>query len=423
MKFVKRGSTLYLRKRVPKRFEPVEDRKFIWLSLHTDSEMVAKAKHNQIWNNMLEAWEAKLDGSNSEGEGRMKAARELAAKRGFRFMSADKVASLPLDELVRRVEAVRMRNGTPDKLEAAAILGGARAPRMTVSRALEAYWKIARSKTLNKSADQVRRWENPRRKAVSNFVAAMGDLDLSEITTRDLHSFKDWWVDKIEAEGLTANSANKDFTHLTSMLRDVAMVEEIKLSFETKGLAIKETENRTRPPFSTEWLRKKVLADGALNGLNGEARAILLGMVNTGYRPSEGAMLTRDQIILEANVPHIKIEPVNGRQLKTIHSKRIIPLCGVSLEAFRAYPDGFPRYADSPSLSDTINKFLRENGLLESPKHSLYSLRHSMEDRMLAAGFDERIRRDILGHSLQRERYGAGAQLVHVHELISAIAF
>jgi integrase len=144
-------------------------------------------------------------------------------------------------------------------------------------------------------------------------------------------------------------------------------------------------------------------------------------MVNTGYRPSEGACLTAAQIRLDHNVPHISIEPV-GRQLKSAYARRIIPLAGVSLEAFRQCPDGFPRYADNPALSATVNKYLRANGLMESPGHSLYSLRHSFEDRMLAAGIDDRIRRDLFGHRLTRERYGKGADLDHLLRVIQAVA-
>ena len=143
-------------------------------------------------------------------------------------------------------------------------------------------------------------------------------------------------------------------------------------------------------------------------------------MINTGYRPSEGAGLTSAQIKLDHAVPHISIEPV-GRQLKSQYSKRKIPLLGVSLEAFKQFPDGFPRYHNSASLSNTVNKFLRENGLLETPDHSMYSLRHSFEDRLLAAGVDERLRVDIFGHRLNRERYGAGASLEHVQREIQKI--
>ena len=172
------------------------------------------------------------------------------------------------------------------------------------------------------------------------------------------------------------------------------------------------------------WLviREKILKSGALDGLNKEARCILKVMINTGARPSEIAALTTDQIRLKVNVPHFSIEPV-GRQLKSANARRTIPLVGVSLEAMREFPDGFPRYRNSPaSLSATVNKYLRGNGLLETPEHTLYGLRHSFEDRQLAAGVDERIRRDLLGHSLNRERYGKGASLEKLQELVQATA-
>jgi integrase len=423
MKLFRRdGQNIYLRKRVPSRYKAVEQRESVWISLHTDSETVAKAKAPMVWADMIEAWEAMLDGMSSEGEKRMRAARDLAARRGFRFMSAPEVAQLPWPQLMDRLRAVEGKDGTPSPVLAAAVLGGAAHSDLTVTGALNRFWDVAKVKTLQKSGDQIRRWENPRKKAVANFIAAIGqDLPIRDITTRDLFAFRAWWVDKMESEGLAANSANKDLIHLTSMIKEVARAEDVDLRFKTDRLTINDGEKGTRPPFSTAWIKDKILAQGALAGLNSEARGILLGMVNTGYRPSEGAMLGRDQIRLDHNVPHISIEPV-GRQLKTVNARRIIPLVGVSLDAFRANPDGFPRYADNPGLSDTLNKFMRENALLETEKHTLYSLRHSFEDRLLGAGTDERIRRDLMGHALNRERYGKGADLVHLHNVLQAIA-
>ena len=88
----------------------------------------------------------------------------------------------------------------------------------------------------------------------------------------------------------------------------------------------------------------------------------------------------------------------------------------------RESPQGFPRYRDKPGLSATINKFMRENGLMETPAHTVYGLRHSFEDRQLAAGVDERIRRDLMGHALTHERYGKGASLRQVQQLLQATA-
>ena len=41
---------------------------------------------------------------------------------------------------------------------------------------------------------------------------------------------------------------------------------------------------------------------------------------------------------------------------------------------------------------------------------------------MLAANVDDRIRRDLFGHSLNRERYGHGATLEHLQAIIQTIA-
>lgn len=422
MKPVLRNKTFYIRKRVPQRFASVEPRGTVWISLHTDSEKLAIAKAPAAWAEMLEAWEARLAGYSDDAEQRFEAARQLAQARGFRYLPVERVAALPTAALLDRVEAISRRSGKPDKVEAAAILGGAQEPPITVQRALDLYWTLAKDKTFGKSEDQLRRWKNPRLKAIRNFIDVVGDKAITEITGEDMLDFRQWWVERVDAEGLTANSANKDLVHLGDVLKTVNRMKRLGLALPLSDLSLQEGEKRQRPPFSNDWIQGVLLKPGALAGLNKEARCILLGMVNTGYRPSEGAGLGSAQIRLDTDLPHISIEP-NGRQLKSAYAKRIIPLAGVSLAAFRECPDGFPRYADNPNLSATVNKYLRENGLLESPSHSMYSLRHAFEDRMLAAGVDDRIRRDLFGHSLDRERYGKGASLEHLHEIVQRIAF
>lgn len=409
--FTRRGSILYIRKRVPLRYKSVEPREFVMVSLHTDSEIIAQGKAAAAWNEMLLAWEAKLEGKSDDAAKRFAAAKNLAARRGYAFAPAAEVAKLPLDELIARIEAAMKPGGASiDRIEAAAVLGGAKPPKLMVSQVLDEFWPLARADLLGKSQNQIRRWENPRKRAFATLISVIGDKAVEDLTTKDLNTFKAWWVDRIEEGEVGPNSANKDMTHILSAIRTVATANDLEVKFNRSGLRISEGRQNTRPPFSTDWIKTKLLAPGALNGLNGEAKGIILGMVNTGYRPSEGAMLTSAQIRLDTDVPHIKIEAV-GRQLKTEHSERIIPLAGVSLEAFRAYPGGFPRYSDNPGLSGTVNKFLRENGLLETDGHSLYGLRHSFEDRLLEAGVDERVRRDLMGHTLTRQRYGAGGSL------------
>jgi integrase len=420
MNITRRGSTFYLVRRVPRRYQRVETRTTIWISLHTDSESEAQRKAPAAWSLMEAAWEARLAGDSDDAERRYEAARDLAAMRGFHYLPAQKVAALPREERLQRMEAV-LRDGEPDRVEASALLGGVEQPAITVSRALELFWTLARDRTLGKSEDQLRRWKNPRIKAVRNFLHVVGDKAISEITPDDVLEFRQWWIDRIEAEGLTANSANKDFTHLADMLKTVNRMKRLGLVLPFTDVALKEGEKRTRPPFSVDWIRTRLMAPGALDGLNTQARCLVLGMINTGYRPSESAGLLPEHIRLDTDIPHISIEPA-GRQLKNTTSKRVIPLAGVSLEAFRACPDGFPAYRGKDKISATVNKYLRENGLLETPAHSLYGLRHSFEDRMIAAHVDERVRRDLFGHAYNRERYGKGADLKHLHKVVSSVA-
>lgn len=418
----KRGDTFHLVKRVPVRYRVVEPRTEVWISLKTDSETAAHQKATRVWNDLTNAWEAKLAGDTADAEKAFAAAHDLAQARGYRWQTANDVARLPRAELLHRVETVMKPNGEPDKQEAVALLGGAKLPSITVNRALELYWDLASDNTRGMSEDQIRRWKNPRKKAIANFVKQVGNKALADITRDDMLDFKAWWAKRLATEGLTPNSANKDIGFIESTLRLVNEQKRLGLDLPFGKLTFKEDDEKTRPPFSEKWIKDKLLAPGVLDGLNEEARAVVHAMVNTGARPSEIVGLLPQHIRLDCEVPHIEITS-EGKRVKTATSKRVIPLVGVGLEAFRTFPNGFPTYRFKDKISDTVNKYLRENKLLETPDHSLYGLRHSFEDRMLRAGVDERIRRDLMGHSLAgRQRYGHGVTLEQARDVLKGIA-
>ena len=421
MTIAKKGNALYLRKRTPTRYAGIEPRREIWIALNTDSQREAQAKAAQVWAVQVEGWEAMLAGRSTDAQTRYDAAKALAAARGFRWLPIERATQLPMGELLDRLEASMTPDGRIDPVLGDAFMGAAKKPEAMLSAVLDAYWDVTKDKMRGKSDDQIRRMKNPRKKAFANIIAVIGDKPLTEITQDDLFDFRSWWWDKIEAEGLEPASGNKDFTHIASTLRLVDRAKRIGLLLNYTGMNFETGEKRTRKPFSRDWIASKILAPGALDGLNLEARCILLGMVNTGYRPSEAQGLLPEHIRLDASVPHISIEPV-GRTLKTQASQRLIPLVGVSLEAFKLCPDGFPRYRGSPNLSATVNKFMRENGLMQTPDHTFYGLQHSFEDRMLDADVDERVRRDVLGHALNRERYGEGASLEKLQDIIQRVS-
>lgn len=412
MQLMMRGKTWHLRRRVPARFASVEPRREVWVSLKTDSRQQATRKAPAVWDSLVSGWEAQLAGRSEDGAARLETARAIAASHGLIYKPARDLEDLPLEDLLARVEVLQRRDGTLNAVAAPAVLGTVEVPSMSVSEALAEYWALTPDRVRGKSADQKRRWENPRKKAVRNFIDVVGDRPVAALTRADFLDFRSWWLERIAEENLTPNSANKDLIHLSDVLRTVDELKGLGLDLPLHKLTLKEGDKAERVPFSDSWIREKLLAAGSLAGLNDEARAILVGMINTGYRPSEAAGLTADRIRLDHEVPHLVIAADPTRQIKNKTSRREIPLTGVSLEVFRAFPSGFPHYREKPAtLSATVNKYLRENGLMESDRHVMYSLRHSFEDRMLRGRIDERIRRELMGHSLGRQKYGQGGGL------------
>ena len=92
------------------------------------------------------------------------------------------------------------------------------------------------------------------------------------------------------------------------------------------------------PHFDDEWVRMRILEPRIFDGLKPQAALLLYGMIETGCRPSELANLKPENIVLETDVPFIRIRPSEDRQLKSSSSMRDIPLVGVSLAAFKRAP-------------------------------------------------------------------------------------
>lgn len=404
-----RGRKYSLRRRVPERYRSVDTREEVWVSLHTDSLSEAKEKAQKVWETHIAGWEAQLAGRSTDALKHFDAVRELAKAKGVKYVPVGQVADMPIDELLERIEAIGQVSGKPSHVEAQAMLGAIETPSLLLSEALEEYWELAKDKVLQKSPDQLRRWRNPRIKAVNNFIKVVSDKPISEISRDDMLDFRKWWLMKVTVEKRNPSTANKDFTHLGSVLKTVNNMKKLGLDLPLGSLSLKEGKRKSRPQFSVEWIKMKLLAPGALDQLEPQARAIFLAMINTGARPSELANLMPEHIVLEHEYPHIIItteERDEERELKSGNAERIIPLTGVSLDALKAFPNGFPLYHDNPSLSDVTNSYLTKHGLRETPKHVAYSLRHSFEERLRKAAIDERLRTELFGHAYFREKYG-----------------
>jgi integrase len=261
------------------------------------------------------------------------------------------------------------------------------------------------------SPNQLRIWRNGRIRAVENFVSVVGDKLVTELTDDDAIDYAEWWRSRVLENGMAAKSANKDIGQISRMLKKMSVWRRLNLPDVFKGLRVTGEVDKSPCPYETEFIQNRLLAEGALGSLNEEARFVLYVIVETGLRPSEVVNLTPQAIRLNAPVPHVKIMP-EGRRLKTEDSAREIPLVGVALAAMKLRPEGFSRYRDKSSgLSATLNKYLSENGLRPTRDHTVYSLRHSFKDRLVAVEAPDSLIDSLMGHKTYKPKYGKGPSL------------
>jgi len=406
-------------------------------SLKTMDLAVARVKRDEIEaadNRLWEALALGRPGPASRATHEAAVATALALR--FAYKVADQVAEVPLRELLGRIDAVPAN--APTRPIADATLGLQPAPRLTVSEVFEIYVDvIATDELRGKSVEQRKAWRKVKERAKSNFIKIVGDIPLLDTTRDQALQFFDLWRKRIApsdreiAEGALVThspaSGNRDVGNMRVLFSAYARhIGEMDRFNPFAGLSFEEDDERTRPPFSVEWITEHILAPGALSALNDQARRIFLTLVETGARPSEICNLLPRQIVLEHEVPHIVIAPRrerdDPREIKNSNSVRKVPLLGVSLAAMKASRGGFPDYQDKgTNLSATLMKHFRKNKLLPTPEHSVYSIRHSFEDRMKEAHVDDELRKLLMGHSLDRPRYGAGGGLELRREALSRI--
>lgn len=264
---------------------------------------------------------------------------------------------------------------------------------------------------------------NPLENAVKQLTVFLKeDIELKSLTRQQARDFHKSLKIKIASKEIKPNTASKYITHMRVLIKTYNLAHDDETETVFDGLNFKVDDN-ARPPFSIDFLNERWFKDDAFAELNPSAKALLFAVIDTGCSFKELCGLNPDQDIkLTAAAPHIIIQENQSRKLKTTHRKRVIPLVGYSLRSFQAFPQGFTHYAtgNGPSnASGLINKFMKNNGLLETDEHTVYSLRHTFKDRMRKHRLPEELQNDLMGHKAQ----GMGAHYGNGHSLEDTVTF
>jgi len=421
------GFWQYVRK-VPLRYRHLDKRGIIKLSTQV---AVAKDRNGRLAKRVadtinadLEAFWRGLESGNAEAaQITFAEARTKAKMYGIQYLEMDALTQgMPID-MVRRIEKLAVDGLVDDGRSIATFLGGAQKNTILISELWKTFEDLSRSAIVDMSPNQLRIWKNGRILAAKNLISVIGDKRLDEITNEDVLDYNEWWQGRVVENEVAVKTANKDIGYLSRMIKVVNKKHRYGLSDIFAGMRLEGGINASRLPFETAFIQRKIINSGVLMGLNEEARRCVLLIADTGLRLSEAANLNEGTIHLDGDIPYVQVRP-DGRRIKTEQSERDIPLVGVSLEAAKAQPRGFPRYADKgASLSAVVNKFLDDKKLRPTKKHSVYSLRHSFKDRLIAAKAPDSLIDSLMGHRGSAPKYGVGPQLDLKLEWLSQIAF
>jgi integrase len=418
---IKRNGFWYLERRVPKRFRAIEPRALIRTSTRIrvaddPKAVVAKRKVEELDDQLFLCWLNAPGAEVAQHRREHEKATRIAMQSGVPYLTAAEINNLPSEDIIRRFEILQDASTgsiVKDPERRAAILGMTEPAQLFVSDMVDEVHTILAGIHNAKSANQKRKWRVARQSALNTFISAIGgDRPISQLHRMHVIQLREYWQARVLRGEITIESANKYIAYISGMYNEINAYRQLGFPEIFRKSTLPGGKYHRRVAFDAKFVENKILASGVLDGLNQEAHAIVCIIAETGMRLSEACNLNKETIHLDACVPYVSIR-ADGRALKSDSSARDIPLVGIALEALKSHPEGFRRYVDkASSLSAVVNKYLRLRGLLPVKGQSLYSLRHTFEDRLQALEAPEKLIADLMGHKWHGPRYGAGPTLV-----------
>lgn len=365
--------------------------------------VVARARVNDLDAQQSARWQDLLAGLDPDHRARYQRNLQIARDHRMPYLTQCGVGALSDADFIERLRIVE---SSPSPDLASAMFGTVSPPSIMVSELVDEYCKLNAASLAQKSPNQLLKWRVARQTSLNVFMTVTeGDRELSKITRSHVLAYRNHWNQQAVEGKIQIGSANKYIGRFSAIVKAVAEAHQINIAPVFQKIYIAGAKKGKRQSFDVDWVQSVLLAEGALNELNSEARAIVYLIVETGLRLVEACNLSKDTIRLDHKIPHVQVRP-EGRQLKTDQSERDIPLSGVALMAMRQYPNGFPRYRDkNATASAVINKFLRSKFKIEDGQ-TLYSLRHTFKNRLRSARCQDEISVRLMGHEYDLPEYG-----------------
>ena len=256
--------------------------------------------------------------------------------------------------------------------------------------------------------------------AVRHFIELMGDLDIMELRRKDVLDFiRAYQSGGAGKKTLAVGTIRRRLGALTAILNhyyrdhDVQRNNPFKDSIGEVGPGHSAEDREPLDEAQIEALCKYIDANTSMRD---HTKAVFWLMITTGAGPAEAAGVVADDLFLDHEIPHVWIQPNARRNLKTNSRKRRLPLVGKALD----WAPALVSASSQPgSVSATLNKHLKRAVILREGQ-AVYSLRHSMADRLRRSGAQRDLAEYVLGHARKtsHDRYGSSHPELNVLEAV-----
>ena len=285
-------------------------------------------------------------------------------------------------------------------------------------------------------------WENNRKQRNSveggfqTMVTAFGDVTPDSISRLDVHQL----IQSLIEGGMKTATVKRKIAVVRSAINYVSKMREVELKnpFTNPEIPNLLEDAVNRSDFRSDQLatvREKITHNLESKTAN-EVDGLIALMVDTGMRVGEVVGLRVEDIVLDAEVPHIQLHRNSLRRLKTKSSKRLIPLVGTSLEWAKANTESpgegyvFGRYTDEAKgllkndhASAAANKRLKAwlGGDDGEATPTCHSFRHTLSTRLRNARCPKDIRDELGGWAKSiSDNYGSPTDLKIKQEYLEA---
>ena len=277
-----------------------------------------------------------------------------------------------------------------------------------ISDALDLYLKLkgeGKDKTFIRTANR----------NIEYIVKVLGNKPIRSYSSSDASKFRDWLIE----QGMSNSTLKRVFSSVKAI---------INLTINEYGLDITNPFSKAYLPSIDSDIRESIpledikIIQSISKKEDDELRWLLLLLSDSGMRLSEALGLSKDDINLNCEIPHIRLIPHPWRRLKTRASERYIPLtkesewaCIRILEHNDDSTFAFPKYTslegcNANSASAALNKWLKGKLINDFVVHGF---RHSFRDRLRAIECPSEIIDQLGGWSLRSigQGYGKGYEL------------